>query len=231
MIDIKRASLVEQTTNALKEFIDSDEINVGEKLPSEADLCNKYNVSRTTIREALRFLQAMGYVELVPNKGAHVANKNCSDITDARVWMLTHAREVLDVLEVRSVLEPKAAEFAALRANQTERYTIVGIKTMFEEVAKQGNQSAMALYDEKLHEAIMQASHNIFLQGINDVMTEALRSFRGRTFSIHMSAERAIDAHNKIANAIMNEKQDEAADHMRGHMDDNIQIMKSYLNK
>lgn len=231
MINIKRASLVEQTTNALKDFIDSDGISVGEKLPSEVHLCDTYNVSRTTIREALRFLQAMGYVELIPNKGAHVANKHCSDITDARVWMLTHAREVLDVLEVRSALEPKAASFAALRANQTERYAIMGIKTLFEEATKEGNQSAMALYDEKLHEAIMQASHNVFLQGINDVMAEALRSFRGRTFSIHNSAERAIDAHIKIVEAIMQQKPKEAAEHMQDHMEDNIQIMKSYLDK
>ena len=231
MIDIKRASLVEQTTSALKEFIDSDDIGVGEKLPSEAELCTKYNVSRTTIREALRFLQAMGYVELIPNKGAHVANKNCSDITDARVWMLTHAREVLDVLEVRSALEPKAAYFAAARANQTEKYAIMGIKALFEEAAKQRNQSAMALYDEKLHELIIQASHNAFLQGINDVMAEALRSFRGRTFSIHNSAERAIDAHTKVVEAIMQQKPEEAAEHMSCHMEDNIQIMKSYMNK
>ena len=173
----------------------------------------------------------MGYVELIPNKGAHVANKNCSDITDARVWMLTHAREVLDVLEARSALEPKAAEFAALRASQTERFAIMGIKTMFEEAAKAGNQSAMALYDEKLHDAIVQASHNNFLEGVSDVITEALRSFRGRTFSIHTSTEAVIDAHRKIVDAIMQQNSKEAADSMREHMESNIQIMKLYLEK
>ena len=127
---------MEQATNALKEYINSDLICVGDKLPSEADLCKKYDVSRTTIREALRFLQAMGYVELIPNKGAHVANKNCDDITDARAWMLMHAREVLDVLEVRLALEPLAASLAAERADQTERYAIMGIEKMFEEAAK-----------------------------------------------------------------------------------------------
>ena len=230
MIDIKRASLVEQTTNAIKEFINSDEISIGEKLSSEAELCKKYDVSRTTIREALRFLQAMGYVELIPNKGAHVANKHCNDITDARIWMLSHAPQVLDVLEVRSVIEPLAAALAAERASQTEKFAIMGIKTMFEEVAKQGNQSAMAVYDEKFHEAIINASHNSFLQGIDDVMAEALRGFRGRTFSIDSHGEIAIGPHAQIAEAILNQKSKEAAECMRGHMDNNIDIIKKYLD-
>ena len=226
--NINKASLVEQATNALKEYINSDLICVGDKLPSEADLCKKYDVSRTTIREALRFLQAMGYVELIPNKGAHVANKNCDDITDARAWMLMHAREVLDVLEVRLALEPLAASLAAERADQTERYAIMGIEKMFEEAAKKRNQSAMVVYDEKLHEAIINASHNTFLIGIDNVIGEALRSFRGRTFSIDAQGEMAVVNHAQVAEAIMQKKPSDAAKFMREHMKNNINIMKMY---
>ena len=232
MTDVERVSLVEQTTRveqitgALKEFINSNEINVGEKMPSEADLCAKHNVSRTTIREALRFLQALGYVELIPNKGAYVANKHCGDINDARDWMLSHAKEVIDVLEARSVFEPKAASLAAEHASETERFTIMGIKTLFESAAREGNQGAMALYDEKLHEAIIYASHNNFFRGVNDVMAKALRHFRGRTFSIDTHGKIAIDAHEKVVNAIMQRNSKNASKYMYEHMEQNIEAME-----
>ena len=230
MIDIKRASLVEQTTNALKEFIDSDEIQIGEKMPSEAYLCTKYKVSRTTIREALRFLQAMGYVELIPNKGAHVTNKQCSNIADSRIWISTHAREVLDVMEARFAFEPCAASFAALRATQTERYALMGLKTLFDDAVKQGNTSAMGMYDEKLHVAIITASHNAFFLEINDVISEALRGFRSRTFAVAQRCEIVTDYHDKIVEAIVNKKPDEAEKYMRGHMEDSVQHMKTFIS-
>jgi GntR family transcriptional repressor for pyruvate dehydrogenase complex len=229
MQKIEIASLVDQTTKALIRYIESGDIGIGDKMPSEAVLCQEYGVSRTTIREALRFLQALGYVELSHNKGAFVLNKIVKTKSDAKQWMLTHAREVLDVLAVRAVLEPMAAALAAKQAKQEELYVIMGLKTLFEDVADREDHTAMNVYDEKFHASIIAASQNAFLMGINDVMAEALRNFRSRTFALDSKGRKATGAHAKIAEAIMARDPAAAEQYMREHMETNIEIMKMYL--
>jgi GntR family transcriptional repressor for pyruvate dehydrogenase complex len=226
----ERASLVDQTTKALIKFINADTVAIGDKMPSEAALCEEYGVSRTTIRESLRFLQALGYVELSHNRGAYILNKKAGNTLDAKRWMLAHAKEVLEVLEVRAILEPAAAALAAQRASQDECYTIVGLQSLFENTAKQEDHTAMSVYDEKFHAAIMKASHNAFLESINEVINESIRNFRGRTFTLDIKGELAIDAHRKIAEAIINKKPEAAEKCMYDHMEKNIEIMKKYLN-
>ena len=66
MKSIERMPVVEQVTARLKEYIQSDERQVGEKLPTERELCDDLNVGRSTLREAVRILQASGFVENRP---------------------------------------------------------------------------------------------------------------------------------------------------------------------
>ena len=77
MKEIQRISITDAVVDNIKEMIEAEEYKVGEKLPAEAKLCEMFKVSRTSVREALRVLQALGYVENKPGKGAFVA-ANCS---------------------------------------------------------------------------------------------------------------------------------------------------------
>jgi GntR family transcriptional repressor for pyruvate dehydrogenase complex len=228
---LERVSLVDQTTKALIQYIDSDNVTIGDKMPSETVLCAEYKVSRTTIREALRILQASGYVELFQSRGFFVANKKPGGNGDAKSWMMMHAREVLDILEVRSVLEPFAVNLAVKRAKQEELYGIMGLKSLFEEASEKEEHIAMSVYDEKFHEAIVAAARNPFLKGINEVITESLRKFRSKTFLLDARGEKAIGAHAKITGALMERDAEKAEEYMRQHMKTNIEIMKAYLEK
>ena len=72
-----RISAVQQVEEALRKYILSDEIQIGNKLPTEKVLCDSFGVGRGTIREAIRLLQAKGLVELRPSRGAFVLQKHC----------------------------------------------------------------------------------------------------------------------------------------------------------
>jgi GntR family transcriptional repressor for pyruvate dehydrogenase complex len=231
MKEIKRVSLVDETTRMLIKDIDSTRFNIGDKMPSEAVLCKDYKVSRITIREALRILQALGYVELIQHRGFFVLNKKIDSNSDSKRWMMAHAREILDVLEVRSVIEPFAASLAAKRAKDEEIYTIMGLKALFEEVSKNEDHVAMSVYDEKFHEMIITSTRNTFLKGINEVINEALRNFRSKTFTIDKRGEKAIDAHAKIIAAIRDRDSSKAEEAMYSHVKSNIEIVKEYLDK
>jgi GntR family transcriptional repressor for pyruvate dehydrogenase complex len=231
MKNLERVSLVDQTIKALIQYIDADSVNIGDKMPSETVICAKYQVSRTTVREALRMLQAMGYVELIQNRGFFILNKKVSNNSDAKFWMLTHAREVLDVLEVRSVLEPLAVKLAVKQAKEEEIYGIIGLKTLFEEAAKRMDQTAMSTYDEEFHNSIIAAAQNAFLKSINEVITVALRKFRSKTFAIDEKGALATGAHAKIVEAIVARDSEKAEKYMLEHMQKNIEIMMAYLKK
>lgn len=75
MEPIKRVPLVHQVEERIKDLIKEEKLQPGTKLPTEKELCTNLNVSRGTVREAFRFLQAKGIVELKTGKGAFVAEK------------------------------------------------------------------------------------------------------------------------------------------------------------
>jgi len=82
---------------------------VGDKLPTEKELCQSLQVGRSTVREAFRMLQATGHVEMIPGKGAHVAQLSA---TSVRGWFEERETDLGDYMEVRLAIEPFAARLA-----------------------------------------------------------------------------------------------------------------------
>ena len=87
--EIQRISVTDAVVDRLREMIENGEYKVGEKLSTETELCKMFKVSRTSVREALRVLQTMGYVEMLPGKGAFVSDfqhkaENWYDVENAK---------------------------------------------------------------------------------------------------------------------------------------------------
>ena len=70
MKEITRVPIVQQVVNNMKEYIMSGQIDVGQKLPTEKEWCEKMGVGRGTVREAFRILEAKGLIEIKPGRGA-----------------------------------------------------------------------------------------------------------------------------------------------------------------
>jgi len=73
MAAIKRTTVTEQASEEIRKYLLSGELKTGDKLATETELSVMLGVGRSTVREAIRILQAMGYVELRPGKGAFAA--------------------------------------------------------------------------------------------------------------------------------------------------------------
>ena len=84
--EIKRLTIVQQVVDGLKEYIMSGELQVGDKLPTERELCQQFGVGRGTVREAVCTLQALGFVEMIPGKGSYVASKEESSDKEITRW-------------------------------------------------------------------------------------------------------------------------------------------------
>src|SRR4029077_5150085 len=82
----------------------------GARLPSERELVEQFGVSRVSIREALRSLEALGVIEILRGRGSFVAGEPLQQRElRVRAWLSAHSHEVIDLLKVRGAIETLAA--------------------------------------------------------------------------------------------------------------------------
>lgn len=225
---LKHTPLVEKAIIAIRQMIVSQQLIEGEKLPPEHVLCRKLGISRSTLREAYRALQAMGFIELRPGKGAFVYNqKGINTNGQVTEWFTIHEDELLDCFAVREALEPLAVCLAIKRAEDHEIFEILGVNALFEQSVEQDDSAKMALYDEMFHERIMRASHNHLLIRINERINKILASYRSKSFAYKNNSKNAIKPHRDIAAALLARDEQKAKEAVIDH----VQISKRDIEK
>ena len=127
---ITRVSITDSVVDRIREMIESGAYEVGEKLPTEAKLCEMLSVSRTSVREATRVLQTLGYVILVPGKGAFVADLKPSDGGEEN-WFDVENVQFYDFMEVRMAIETLAVRLSVERATPKQIRALEKIHAAF----------------------------------------------------------------------------------------------------
>ncbi|CAB4550306.1 MAG: FCD domain-containing protein [Actinobacteria bacterium] len=183
-------------------------IRPGEFLPTEPELGAKYNVSRTSVREAMRVLSAKGLVEIRQKIGTRVQEADRWNIFDSDILRWHHEEGqgdavMLDLIELRQILEPAAAKLAASRANMDHHSRMKSaIETMRLEL---DNPEGFAKADLDFHLAVYAASQNTLMLQFGTVVGDFLR----RVFMIQQQAVRGraalevdVQLHNEVYVAI-----------------------------
>lgn len=142
----------------------------GDKIPSENELCVRFDASRTTIREALRALRSMGILEVRQGIGTFVC-ENPGVVEDPFGWKFIDNDIFIPAMwETSMLLEPQLAAWTALRATETELEEIESIndelKANVEEYRRSGSLDAMNevfRLDGEFHTAIAKYSGNVVL--------------------------------------------------------------------
>jgi GntR family galactonate operon transcriptional repressor len=157
--------------------IAQDIIPVGAALPPEPELEARFGVGRGVIREAIKTLAGKGLVSVRPRYGTHVLPRRDWSLLDRDVlsWLVGKNepdRELLMAIqEVRSIIEPAAAAFAATRSTKQDRARIDAALAAMETSHDQA--SAIAA-DKAFHLAILDATHNPVLQGFRGAIDTIL---------------------------------------------------------
>ena len=217
MEPIKRIPIIEQVEQQIRELIESGSCLPGEKLPTEKELCQRLNVGRGTVREAFRLLQAKGYVELKPGRGAFVALP--SDEMGAIEWLVLNEQQLHDAIEIRRALEPMAARRMAERRDETAIEALERLHAEFLSAVKSDNNKRIAELDERFHTAITLGSGNQLLISILQQVNQEIKTFRSKTFSVPQNVRNAVDPHNRILRTIQAGDADGAEAAMRAHLD------------
>lgn len=182
------------------------DFTIGNSLPTEAELAEKYRVSRTVTREAIKMLTAKGLVQAWPRRGTIVRQESDWNLFDADVlaWLLERNVSiplVKDFLRMRLAVEPAAAEMAAVIAADVSE--IERAVEQMERAAKHGGDALSA--DSSFHAAILRASGNPFFAQMAPMVDTALRMTIRITNRLKGVKFASIQEHVDILNAIRSE--------------------------
>ena len=118
---VKSVRIYEDIVRQVRALIADGHLKSGDRLPPERDLADRFRVSRTSVREALRSLQARGLIEIRAGEGAFVRDVSVEALVEPLALVILPYREAVgELFEARHLLEPAIAALAARRATREE---------------------------------------------------------------------------------------------------------------
>jgi GntR family transcriptional regulator, transcriptional repressor for pyruvate dehydrogenase complex len=187
----------------VKDMIVSGELKPGDRLPREADLAERLGLSRNSLREAVRALSLVRVLDVRQGDGTYVSSLRADDLLGALSFVLELHRgeeSVLEVLQVRRVLEPAAAAMAAGRITEHE---VAELRELCDTTESAGSVEELVEHDLLFHRRIAEASGNAYLAQLLDTLagpTVRVRIWRGITQS--GAVDRTVAEHRAIVNAL-----------------------------
>jgi len=189
----------DQVAIQLEKLIIDGTYGAGEKLASERDLANQYGVSRPSIRDAIKKLEAKGLVTRKQGGGTFVCNQLDTPFAAPLFELLANNPEShYDLLEFRCALESVIAYYAALRGSEEEK---IRIKEVYEEVAKVDASEELDTLSNAVvsfYLSVADASHNVLLvhllRGIKDLLLHNIKE-NLMVFSGHHDVRKQLNEH------------------------------------
>lgn len=204
MKSIIRISQIDLVIDQLKEYFLSDLILEGEKLPNEKRLCEMLNVGRSTIREAIKVLQVMGYVKIYPGRGAFLVHKKLNNVEISTLqWLSENKPRVQDIVEIRVPMEKLSVKLAIERGSQESIDRIDQCRIAYEQALELKRYQELAKLDAEFHQAIFEATGNDLLIALSKIIMLSFADFRMYSFSIRGHAANAVIPHREISQAIL----------------------------
>jgi GntR family transcriptional repressor for pyruvate dehydrogenase complex len=214
---VRRRRLYEDVVSQLQALISSGRLEPGDQLPSERALADQLAVSRTSVREALRILEARGMLEARPGQGLFVRGRRTEEIVSILAAYLVREREsYLEVLDVREALERKAAERAALLATEKDLEALKAAVVAMQEEVLEGKVPLES--DTDFHRALAAASRNEVLKQMLDTVLGLMAQRRRDMFSGRHGGILVLHQHANIYRAIKNQDATLAADLISAHL-------------
>lgn len=219
MEPVQHVPIVQQVEARMLELIEDGTYKPGEKLPSEKDFCQQLNVGRGTVREAFRLLQARGYVEVKPGRGAFVAERIPDHNTGAVEWLFQNEHELLDAIEIRRELEPLAARRMAERGSDEAIRKLKALHDSLMAAVQAQDTTRIAQLDEDFHSAILEGTESHLLISINQQIIRGMKTFRSKTFQVPQNILNVVEPHTRIMQTIQERDGKGAESAMRAHLD------------
>jgi GntR family transcriptional repressor for pyruvate dehydrogenase complex len=195
-------AVTDEAIEKLKGMIVSGDLRPGERLPREADLATSLGLSRSSLREAVRALSLVRILDVRQGDGTYVSSLASDSLLDALNFIVEFHRDasVLELLEVRRILEPAASARAAVSISAE---SITALEALLNRATPQSSVEELVKADVEFHRAIAVAAGNTVLASLIESLsgpTQRARVWRGMTQE--GALERTLDEHRAIFDAI-----------------------------
>lgn len=212
----EKVLLSEKVANNIKKLIIDQELKPGDKLPNEIDLAEKLNVSRSTIREAIKILISMNILEIRRGKGTFVCEKPGIAADPLGVTFMNKKDLLLYLFETRLIIEPEMAALAASRASEKNIRILEEVFLKMKMDIMEGKDHTKA--DITFHNIIAKSTQNPIIQRIVPIINDSIVEGYLETKDLPESGEKVIAYHEKVLNAIKNKDAEAARNYMREHI-------------
>ena len=225
-LKLNRASLSEQVADMLEQEI-IEKYPLGARLPSEQALAERYEVSRTIIREAMRTLKERGLIDSKTGSGAYITRPEAQNLSDtvARIIKLNKI-DIQSIYDVREILECGAVRRAAAYVTDEELKamddTLIDLKDLSLSVDIRRD------LDFEFHYLIAKASRNPLLVLLVETMSNVFKEIIASGIFLSGGIDDAIIRHQVILDALRARDVQAADDAMRAHLHQSLDNAEQY---
>lgn len=192
---LNKGSVVVMVIERIKEALINKELKPGDYLPSGAELSKNLGVGNSSIREAIKMLQALGVVEVIRGRGTIIRKHPKEDIIDPLIFQLIMEKaNIKDILDFRVLFEPGSTVMAMRRATEKDIEKIKKTVDDFEIAIRKGTQKAED--DIAFHSAILQSTYNPFVMKIGETILQLYKASISK--SMENIPEIALKDHKRI---------------------------------
>ncbi|GEO97342.1 FadR/GntR family transcriptional regulator [Kocuria turfanensis] len=228
-----RPSLVDQVADALLDRIIAGDFPPGSVVPGEVDLGLEHQVSRMTVREAIKTLGAQGILRVERGRGTFVNPVSRWASLHAVIRAVSEGHDdaaaAVQLIELRRFLETGACELAAGRLSAEELDGLARDADAMEDAHRTQDVAAFVTADLHFHDRILLASGNVFIPVLFEPLQQVLEVRRVQTCRVPEIQAHAIAEHRKIISALASADPVRARQAMDEHMQQTLADLKTYV--
>ncbi|AXH51404.1 FadR family transcriptional regulator [Clostridium perfringens] len=216
---VKNMKVYEQVVDQIKEMVRVGQIKKGDKLPTERVMAEELQVSRTSIREAMRALEVVGLIESRQGAGNYIREEFDDVLLEplSIVFMLQNGTNK-DIFELREVLELSTIFLSVMRISDEE---LKKLGELVERFKTSRDEEENVKIDSEFHSIIVKGANNVLitnlLEGVSELVDKFISEGRRAILSDERNRGKLLDFHEKIYLAIKNRYAYSAYKHMQEH--------------
>jgi GntR family transcriptional repressor for pyruvate dehydrogenase complex len=215
---IQRSSTSELVIEQILQSVHSGELQPGDKLPPERELTKMFGVGRSTLREAISALVLVGYLEVVQGRGTFLKSELPSVTLSASDLNEVHtAANIMDLVEVREILECNAVKLAAHRADPNDIRQLSEVLAQMEATVDDIKQ--FSEYDFEFHITLARATRNaVILEMMKLIVTKVHEQYERFSRKTLFRTDRAVETAAQILSSVADGDGEQASRLMQEHL-------------
>ena len=215
---IQSERLYQQVVQQIEQGIVQGGLKVGDRLPPERELCERFGVSRTAVREAVKALREKGLVQSDPGRGTFVTNGTSRAVRNSLDLMVRMGRSDAsdDLVQVRGILEPEIAALAAVHITPEQIDLLQQAVQVMDSALDDADTFVEA--DLAFHITLAKATKNVIIPALIDSIVDLLREQRKGIFFTKGGPQRGQIHHKRILKAVLYHNATAARNAMRAHL-------------